>query len=564
MTAASRSSDSEAAAGDLLAAALAYALAGLPVLPLDGKVPRNTGGLLNASTDPAVVAEWWHRWPDANVGIRTGAASGLVVLDVDVPAGLRSLAELERRHGKLTSSKALTGSGGWHFYFAHPDAPLGNSAGRLGEGLDVRGDGGYVVAPPSVHASGRVYRWARGLERVTEAPAWLLEAATRQHTAAPSIGEQIPKGERDSTLASLAGSMRRRGMGEAEIAAALQVANRDRCTPPLPERDVERIAASVSRYQPETQEPVQAEPFELPMLTARALCALPEPEAGDELLGQLLVRGHRLVIGAHTGEGKTTWTLQAVRAILLGEDFLGFPGQGGGRALVLDAEQGLRSIKRRLREAGLDESELVDYVRVPDGLSLDSDPRHVAAVEAAFAIGNYSLVVADPLYKLHAGDSNAEREAVDLMRRFDGWREEFGFALVLPVHCRKPVPGTKFSIHDLFGSSAYVRGAEVVVGLQRVSDGYSRLHFLKDREGDLEIGARWGLLFDRELGYRRDPDDGTKPTAKDAVRELLAQDPTLTVKQLETATGFAERTLRQAVKRVRDESERRLFEGAGE
>lgn len=91
------------------------------------------------------------------------------------------------------------------------------------------------------------------------------------------------------------------------------------------------------------------------------------------------------------------------------------------------------------------------------------------------------------------------------MKRFDGWRERFRFALVLPVHCRKPLPGTKFSIHDLFGSSAYVRGAEVVLGLQRVSDGYAKLHFLKDRDGDLPIGARWGLLFDRQEGLRRDP-----------------------------------------------------------
>jgi hypothetical protein len=171
--------------------------------------------------------------------------------------------------------------------------------------------------------------------------------------------------------------------------------------------------------------------------------------------------------------------------------FLDWQGQGG-RVLVLDAEQGLRSVKRRLREARLDSCDDVDYVRVPDGLSLDTDPRHIAAVEEVLEAGNFAAVVADPLYKLHQGDSNDEREAVDLMRRFDGWRERHRFALVLPVHCRKPVPGTKFSIHDLFGSSAYVRGAEVVLGLQRVSDGYAKLHLLKDRDGDLPIGAAWG------------------------------------------------------------------------
>jgi hypothetical protein len=289
------------------------------------------------------------------------------------------------------------------------------------------------------------------------------------------------------------------------------------------------------------------------VLTARELCALPDPPDSDELLGPLLMRAQRTIIGGHTGEGKTTLALQAIRALVNGEPFLEWEGSGG-RVLVLDAEQGLRTVKRRLREAGLADSADVDYVRVPDGLSLDSDPRHVAAVEQALEAGNYSAVVADPLYKLHTGDSNDEREAVDLMRRFDAWRERFRFALVLPVHCRKPVPGTKFSIHDLFGSSAYVRGAEVVLGLQRVSDGYAKLHFLKDRDGDLSIGTAWGLLFDREEGFRRDPKDGEpRETALDKVRELLAADPSLSAKQLEQASGYKERTIRDALRKLRDE-----------
>jgi hypothetical protein len=263
----------------------------------------------------------------------------------------------------------------------------------------------------------------------------------------------------------------------------------------------------------------------LDVLTARELCALPDPPGSDELLGPLLMRGGRTIVGGHTGEGKTTLALAAVKAVTAGEEFLDWTG-AGGRALILDAEQGLRTVKRRLREAELDESDAVDYVRVPDGLSLDSDRRHVAAVEDVLERGQYAVVVADPLYKLHTGDSNDEREAVDLMRRFDAWRERFRFALLLPVHCRKPVPGTKFSIHDLFGSSAYVRGAEIVLGIQRVSDGYAKFHFLKDRDGDLPIGAAWGLLFSREEGYRRDPKDGEpRETALDKVRELLAADP---------------------------------------
>jgi hypothetical protein len=267
------------------------------------------------------------------------------------------------------------------------------------------------------------------------------------------------------------------------------------------------------------------------LMSARELCALPDPPQDEQLLGPLLLRGQRLVLGAHTGEGKTSMALQMVRALTGEGEFLDWRGTGG-RVLVLDAEQGLRTVKRRLREAGLDERDDVHYVRVPDGLALDSDERHVAEVERALEAGEYALVVADPLYKLHTGDSNDEREAVDLMRRFDGWRERYGFALLLPVHCRKPVPGMKFSIHDLFGSSAYVRGAEVVLGLRRVSDGYAKLHFLKDRDGDLPIGTAWGLLFDQEEGFRRDPNDGVVRDLQAELLEVLANGEWLTANDL--------------------------------
>jgi AAA domain-containing protein len=300
----------------------------------------------------------------------------------------------------------------------------------------------------------------------------------------------------------------------------------------------------------------------LEVITARDLCRLPDPPASDELLGNLIVRRQRTVIGADTGAGKTTFMLEMLGGIVTRKQILGFSG-AGGRALVIDAEQGLKTIKRRLRETGLADSELVDYIRVPDGLSLDSDEAEAAAVEQRLAEGEYVVVLADPLYKLHRGDSNGEREAVDLMRRFDGWRERYGFALILNVHIRKPPVGAKFSMHEFFGSSAYLRGAEVVLGLQRIRDGYSRLHFFKDREGDLPVGSAWGLLFDRENGYRRDPEDEKpKQTTADQVRELLEGQPGMTVAQLVEETGKAERTVRSALKEIGADSGKRANDEA--
>jgi AAA domain len=301
-----------------------------------------------------------------------------------------------------------------------------------------------------------------------------------------------------------------------------------------------------------------AEPVRLEALTTRAIAALPDPPDSDQLLGPLVVRGQRTIIGAHTGEGKTTKGLAVVAAVTEQRDFLGWQG-AGGRALVIDLEQGLRTVKRRIREAGLDASENVDYVRVPDGLALDRESGHVAAVEELLEAGGYDLVYLDPLYKAHRGDSNEEQAQTAFMRRLDGWRDRHGFALLLSTHCRKPPPGQRatLTIHDLFGSSAIVRGAEIVIGLQRLRDGYSRLHFLKDRDGDLPIGDRWGLLFDREHGFRRDPDD-EKPSTAEQVAELRAADPTLTQKAVAEAIGVTERTIR---KYWSDDAQESLLEG---
>lgn len=293
-----------------------------------------------------------------------------------------------------------------------------------------------------------------------------------------------------------------------------------------------------------------AEPDALRLMTARDICALPDPPASDELLGPLLVRGSRLVLGGHTGEGKTTLGLQMVRAVVTGSDLLDWTG-AGGRALVIDAEQGLRTIKRRLREADLAESDAIDYLRAPDGLRLDQESSEdTAAVEEVLRGGGYALVFADPLYKLHGGDSNEERAAVDFMRRLDAWRAELGFALILTTHVRKRQPqgGNHLTKDDLFGSGAYLRGAEVVLGLERRRPGYAHLHFFKDRDGDLPVGESWGLLFDREEGFRRDPEDGkAKPTTAEQVRELVEADPGITTEALIEATGKAERTVRSAL-----------------
>ncbi|HEX4932381.1 MAG TPA: VapE domain-containing protein [Gemmatimonadaceae bacterium] len=219
-----------------------------------GKHPRTQRGCLDATTDPAQVRAWWSQWPDANVGVATGA--GLVVLDIDTRAGGDdTIVDLRRKLGDLPDTvECLTGGGGRHIYLA-ATGEVRNSAGALGPGVDVRGDGGYVVAPPSVHASGRAYAWeasSRPDEVDVEPvpPAWLeaMTARPKLRVIPGAKGEPFPEGERNASLFKRAASMRTAGFDASAILAALMVENDTRCVPPLDPAEVRGIAESAARY----------------------------------------------------------------------------------------------------------------------------------------------------------------------------------------------------------------------------------------------------------------------------------------------------------------------------
>jgi hypothetical protein len=194
----------------LLDAALAYAATGWAVLPVAGmsagkcgcgkpcespcKHPISRHGVHDATTDPVLIREWWRRSPRANVGIATGAASGLVVVDLDLPRGGReSLRALLAAGRELPATlRSYTGGRGLHLFYAQPRGMrVPNAVGRLGgisdplTGIDLRGDGGYVVAPPSLHVSGNRYRWDGG--RIMPLPPWVL---TPERAMRPQVAER--------------------------------------------------------------------------------------------------------------------------------------------------------------------------------------------------------------------------------------------------------------------------------------------------------------------------------------------------------------------------------------
>jgi hypothetical protein len=300
------------------------------------------------------------------------------------------------------------------------------------------------------------------------------------------------------------------------------------------------------------------EPFIPPEGKSTAEWCLEPDEEYVSVLGALISEGDRLIVGGATGAGKTSFVMRMVAAVATGDEFLGMAGCGG-MVLYIDLEQGKRAMRRRMREAGLDETDNVNYVRSPDGLNLMGHEPSLwleRTIEAGWRGQSYKLVVIDPLYKAHTGDSSDERAMVDLMRRIDTLRDKHQFALVIPMHFRKNA-GTEGAptIHDIFGSGGLVWGAETVVGLQRVNDGVSNLYFWKDREGpftDYTEGVdHWQLFFSQESGFRRSEKEAKIMSRVDARSQITAyvmQNPgPYLITEFEEKFGLEYDTARKAV-----------------
>ncbi len=225
----------------IVRAAERYLARGWSVLPLkrgDKRPLIRWETLQQTHADAATLARWFTQWPDANIGIVTGEISNLIVLDVDPKhGGDHSLTNLERRFEQLPDTvEAPTGGGGRHLYFTHPGGFVRNRAG-LAQGIDLRGDGGYVVAPPSLHPSGQSYAWARGHSpdetAVAALPRWLLFAGRGARTRRSLedwrqlVHEGVKEGERNTTIASLTGHLLWHGV-DPQVGLELMLAAR--CT----------------------------------------------------------------------------------------------------------------------------------------------------------------------------------------------------------------------------------------------------------------------------------------------------------------------------------------------
>jgi hypothetical protein len=258
-------SDDEAPFGE---AATAYARRNWAVFPLRPRhkeplVSKRDGGngCLDATTDDGIIRAWWTRYPAANIGIATGAASGFFVVDIDPKhGGATELQRLSDKHGDLFETlTVITGSGGLHLYYRHVPW-LGNSVARIGPGIDIRSDGGYIVAPPSIHPCGKRYSFVKehGPEDrvIAAAPDWLISQARqgRVEQGAPPVSSEkwrqifasgAAEGRRNDTIVQFVGYLLQKRLDPFLVLDIVMMWNDARFRPPLDQHEVTAVVNSV-------------------------------------------------------------------------------------------------------------------------------------------------------------------------------------------------------------------------------------------------------------------------------------------------------------------------------
>lgn len=447
----------------MLQAALWYADLGYPVFPCapGQKIPLTGHGLLDATTDAERIEQWWTRQPDANVAIRT---DGLVAIDIDGAENPWLADEPKKLHELACAPTSLTPRGGRQHLFRQPEGRAWrNTAGQIAPHVDTRADGGYICVTPSV-VNGKPYRWtdAQSLhippEQLPEPPAWLtalLDAASASSRTPASPcdahGNAIPQGQRNATLARLAGTMRRVGMSRTEILAALLRVNIERCHPPLDQREVERVAASIASYAPNAVSVALVENH-----FAQDFAGTPEarPLTVGELLRQcpmlrppvimgLLRQGETMNLIAPPKTGKSWLVLALAMAVASGRLWLDTFETVTGRVLIIDNELHRETIAHRVPQVaaalGVSMDKIRERIEVQSQRGRLRDILSMAAYFDTLESGRYALVILDAMYRFMpvGTDENDNGTMASIYNHIDAFADRLGCCFVIVHHTTK-------------------------------------------------------------------------------------------------------------------------------
>lgn len=453
-------------------AAQYYLRLGLAVFPIKpkSKQPITPHGVKDASRDEKQIEQWWSQYPDANIGIATGAVSGgLVVIDLDVKPdqgidGRVTLREWEAEHGKLPGDTwlSITGGGGYHYCYQSRDTVKNRTS--IYEGIDIRGDGGYIVAPPSIHESGRAYEWEQDpllypLADVDQVVTdFLFPAPEDWERKGFQVPEQIPEGSRTDTLVKLVCSQQAKGLSDEAIRAAVRVENETKCIPPLTDVELEReVFPALKRYEKGTV-PYQGKDFSKrsnwrgqPPKREKNLSVTPLVEIAEQIPNWLITdyipRYQITSLAGEGGSGKTTIWCAIAAAVSSGMMPFLLKGDGyedagitlqPGKVMIFSSEDSLEyTLRRRLRKNGANLDNIVS-------ISISDDRFEEVKFNSQFLDDLLDahrpiLCIFDPIQafvppEIRMGDRNAMRSCLSPLI---GYGEKYGTTFLIVVHSNK-------------------------------------------------------------------------------------------------------------------------------
>jgi len=550
----------------MLLSALIYARRGWPVFPLRprSKEPYEGIGVYQATCDEGKIREWWRKWPDSNIAVAMGERSGIFLFDVDTrkPGCQEDFAELQLKNGSFPeTAEAISGSGGLHFFFSHPDFLVHSSTAKLGRGIDIKAFGSYCVMSPSVHPdSGKRYAWSKDVA-VVPAPEWLLAWLRAQPDRERLTNEEIesiPEGRRDETIFKLACYFRRRGLSVNEISAALLEINRGRCNPPLPDAQVKSKAISACRYSPDdpflsAPEEKKAVPGALVSISAPDLLDLELPPR-KLLMRPWLGQADQCAIYGKRGHGKTWVTLGSAIALSSGGSMWGWSVENPVRVLFVDGEMMMRRLQSRLQTL-MRSLRIVPtknlFILTPDAqpgnvspVNLYSKEGRLAVAEHIDSIGGVDVMILDNISTLYRG---GEENTSEWWQPLQDWLVEWrmrGVATVCALHSGKDGdrgPRGASKVEDALEVSIEVRQSEDWIP----SDGASfTVDFKKARDFEPGMEKLEVELVENEWSFK---------TARSSHRESEVSDEEMDARVLaavQKSPGRPWREVRQGIGKI--------------
>lgn len=478
--------------------ALKYAAQGFAVFPLAprSKTPATAHGFQDASTDPEQIRKWWERQPRCNIGVATG--HGLVVIDVDDKEdegknGSDALRKWEAEHGDFIPTwTVLTGTGGRHFWYKTQDN-FKNTVEILGA-IDVRSLGGYVVAPPSIHPNGLSYEWeASGdpddvdIAELSGSALELLQTygsnayERKQRTAEYKEQETIPKGQRQSSLMSLQGSLLNLNLSVEAIKAAVREENDLKCDPPFTDAELEkeifpflyRDIVPTGDYT-DTVAPAFSldEDDGLPAIVSLRSVWDTMPPLRPELIEGILRQGHKMIIASTSKAGKTFMLMELAMKIAEGHNWIGHRCKQG-KVLYINMELDSISFFHRFRDIykkfGMTFDNHIENIEMWNLRGKGKPLTKLApAIIKRMKDQNYLAVMIDPLYKVMDGDENSNGDVARMVASFDQIAEETGASVIYAHHFAKGSAAGKSVIDRAAGAGTFARDPDAILTMTQI------------------------------------------------------------------------------------------------